>query len=52
VGEEKVRRVRERFDLRDYVRLHAHGDTSEDRALPSPAHERWYRGRRLAPSPD
>ena len=52
VGAEKVRRVRERFYLSSFARIYAYGDTREDRELLSLAHERWYRGRRLAPTPD
>lgn len=51
VGAEKVRRVRERFDLSAFGRIHAYGDTREDRELLSLAHERWYRGRPLASTP-
>lgn len=44
VGEEKVRRIRERYDLSRYARIHAYGDTHEDHAMLGLAHEAWYRG--------
>ncbi|MGX5730170.1 HAD family hydrolase [Pseudoxanthomonas beigongshangi] len=44
VGEEKVRRIRERYDLSRYERIHAYGDTHEDHAMLGLAHEAWYRG--------
>jgi len=43
VNEEKVRRVRERFDLSHFATIHAYGDTPEDEALLALAHRRWYR---------
>ena len=46
---EKARRVRNAFDLSRFKRIHAYGDTPEDRALLAMAHERWYRGHRQAP---
>lgn len=45
---EKARRVRERYDLDRYARIHAYGDTPEDRDLLALAHERHYRGQPLA----
>lgn len=45
VGEEKARRIRERYDLPRYTRIHAYGDTHEDHAMLGLAHEAWYRGR-------
>lgn len=44
VGEEKARRVRERFDLDAYREIHAHGDTHEDHALLALAHVATFRG--------
>lgn len=44
VGEEKVRRIRERYDLPRYERIHAYGDTHEDHEMLGLAHEAWYRG--------
>lgn len=46
VGAEKARRVREHFDLTQFSRIHAYGDTYEDEAMLMLADERWYRGRR------
>ncbi|MCD7097363.1 HAD family hydrolase [Stenotrophomonas sp. MMGLT7] len=47
-GPHKARLVRERYDLGRYERVHAYGDSSEDRPMLALAHERWYRGRRVA----
>jgi len=44
VGEEKARRVRAQYDLADYGRVYAYGDTHEDHALLNLAHHRFYRG--------
>ena len=44
VGEEKARRVRATYDLADYGRVYAYGDTHEDLALLDLAHHRFYRG--------
>ncbi|MGN2247951.1 HAD family hydrolase [Frateuria sp. GZRR35] len=44
VGEEKARRVRAQYDLADYGRVYAYGDTHEDHALLDLAHHRFYRG--------
>jgi phosphatidylglycerophosphatase C len=48
VGEEKARRVRERYDPSAFDAIHAYGDTPEDHALLALAEHRWYRGRALA----
>lgn len=48
VGEEKARRVRERFDLAAYEQCHAHGDSDEDLAMLALAQQRTYRGYRIA----
>lgn len=45
VGEQKVRRVRERYDPSAFDAIHAYGDTPEDLALLAIADHRWYRGR-------
>ena len=42
-SEEKVRRIRERFDLSRFETIHAYGDTPEDEAMLALAHRRWYR---------
>src|SRR5690606_9864959 len=39
---------RARNDLSRYTRIHAYGDSSEDRAMLALAHERWWRGQRVA----
>ena len=45
VGPIKAHAVREHFDLSRYARIHAYGDSAEDRPLLALAHERWYRGK-------
>lgn len=47
VGEEKARRVRERYDLGSYERCYAYGDTHEDEAMLALAQWKFYRGREL-----
>ncbi|BFI94505.1 MAG: HAD family hydrolase [Rhodanobacter sp.] len=48
VGEEKARRVRERYDLAAYEQCYAYGDTHEDEAMLALAQRRFYRGREIA----
>jgi HAD superfamily hydrolase (TIGR01490 family) len=48
IGPEKVRRIRERYDLAKFERIHAYGDSGEDKPMLALAHERWYRGQRVA----
>ncbi|WP_024890714.1 HAD family hydrolase [Luteimonas huabeiensis] len=48
IGPDKARHVRARFDLARYERIHAYGDSGEDRPMLALAHARWYRGRPLA----
>ena len=43
----KVERIRARYDLSRYVRIHAYGDSREDRPMLALAQERWYRGKLL-----
>lgn len=43
VGEDKARRVAERFDLSAFERIHAYGDTAEDAQLLAMATDRFYR---------
>ena len=43
-GQEKARRVRERYDLARYPVIYAYGDTSEDRELLGLAHRRYLNG--------
>jgi len=47
-GAHKAADVRARYDLSRYERIHAYGDSGEDRPMLALAHERWYRGHRLA----
>ncbi len=47
-GPHKARRVSEHYALGRYARIHAYGDSAEDRPMLALAHERWYRGRRQA----
>lgn len=51
VGAEKARRVRERFDLRQYDEIYAYGDTPEDGELLALAGMRYYRGERIVDPP-
>ena len=44
VGEEKARRIRERFELSSFRTIYAYGDTPEDEAMLALAHRCWYRG--------
>lgn len=48
IGAYKADEIRSRYDLSRYARIHAYGDSSEDRSMLALAHERWYRGRRIA----
>jgi len=47
-GAHKAAKIRTRYDLAGYERIHAYGDSREDKAMLALAHERWYRGRRIA----
>jgi len=47
-GGHKATDIRARYDLSRYDRIHAYGDSREDRPMLALAHERWYRGRRIA----
>ena len=47
VGEEKARRVRERFELAAYDQCHAYGDTHEDEAMLALAQRRWFKGQEI-----
>lgn len=49
-GEEKARRVRERYDLARYDVVYAYGDTAEDEALLRLGGRRFFRGRELTGS--
>jgi len=47
-GAHKAADIRARYDLAGYGRVFAYGDSHEDRPMLALAHERWYRGRRIA----
>jgi phosphoserine phosphatase len=47
-GSEKVRRIRERFDLSRYTLLYAYGDTPDDRAMLDLADRKYYRGKEVS----
>ncbi|RXR05191.1 HAD family hydrolase [Pseudoxanthomonas composti] len=44
-GARKLVRIRSQYDVTRYRRVHAYGDSREDRPMLALAHERWYRGR-------
>lgn len=46
-GPRKVEQIRRQFDLSRYTRIHAYGDSSEDKPMLALAHDRWYRGKPL-----
>ena len=46
-GAEKVRRIRERYDLPRYSVIYAYGDTEDDREMLGLAHEKYYRWRKI-----
>jgi HAD superfamily hydrolase (TIGR01490 family) len=48
IGAYKAHEIRRRHDLSAYARIHAYGDSREDRPMLALAHERWYRGVQLA----
>ncbi|MFG6107890.1 HAD family hydrolase [Stenotrophomonas nematodicola] len=48
-GPRKAEHIRHRYDLSRYQRIHAYGDSREDRPMLALAHDRWYRGRPLSP---
>ncbi|PPU93571.1 HAD family hydrolase [Xanthomonas albilineans] len=47
-GPHKAALIRARYTLSAYRRIYAYGDSREDRPMLALAHERWYRGRRIA----
>jgi phosphatidylglycerophosphatase C len=47
-GEEKVKRIRQRYDLNRYPVIYAYGDTDEDREMLELAHEKYYRWEKVA----
>lgn len=48
IGRHKAALIRDSRKLEAYKRIHAYGDSREDRPMLALAHERWYAGRRLA----
>jgi phosphatidylglycerophosphatase C len=46
-GYEKVRRIKEVYDLSKFDRIYAYGDNPADRPMLSLAHEQYYRWRRV-----
>lgn len=47
IASSKADAIRARLDLTRYARIHAYGDSVEDRPMLALAHERWYRGREV-----
>ena len=48
IGAYKVREITRRIALASHPRIHAYGDSREDRGMLALAHERWYAGKRIA----
>ncbi|TDK28470.1 HAD-IB family hydrolase [Luteimonas aestuarii] len=48
IGAHKADEIRRHHDLSRYERIHAYGDSGEDRPMLALAHERWYRGVQVA----
>ena len=48
IGKEKSRRIREKYNIRDYPVIYAYGDTGEDRDMLSIAHRKYFRWREIA----
>jgi phosphatidylglycerophosphatase C len=46
-GPEKVRRIRERYDLAQFAHIYAYGDSEDDREMLELAHEKYFRWARL-----
>jgi HAD superfamily hydrolase (TIGR01490 family) len=46
-GAEKVRRIRQRYELAQYALVYAYGDSREDREMLELAHKRYYRWREI-----
>jgi phosphatidylglycerophosphatase C len=46
-GREKVRRIKEQYDLALFDRIYAYGDNPADRPMLGLAHERYYRWQRI-----
>ena len=47
-GAHKGADILTRYDLASYERVHAYGDSSEDKPMLALAQERWWRGHRVA----
>lgn len=45
IGAHKAQEIRQRLDLSRYARIHAYGDSREDRPMLALAQTRWYRGK-------
>ena len=45
IGRHKVTHIRRRFDLAAFHRIHAYGDSREDKPMLAIAHDRWWRGK-------
>ncbi len=50
-GEEKARRIRERYSLADYETVHAYGDTEEDRQMLEMADRKYFRWQEVSEIP-
>jgi len=48
IGPCKAREITRRIALVSHPRVHAYGDSREDRGMLDLAHERWYAGKRIA----
>jgi len=46
-GQEKVRRIGERYDVKSFDRVYAYGDSAGDKAMLGMADEKYYRWKRL-----
>lgn len=47
-GTHKAADIQARYDLTNFGRVFAYGDSNEDRPMLALAQERWWRGRRIA----
>jgi HAD superfamily hydrolase (TIGR01490 family) len=47
IGGDKAHHIRKHFDLRRYSRIHAYGDSVEDKPMLALADERWWRGHKI-----
>lgn len=48
IGRHKAARIRSRYDLAGFHRIHAYGDSAEDKPMLALAHVRWWRGKPVA----